>query len=436
MASLLSKEEAAAYHADVIERATFGVQPSTTGKPKALILAGQPGSGKGALSDKTRDNALATGGVVVADPDRFREQHKYYKKLARQDDKTAADKTHEDASEASQAVRKAAMAKGLDLIIDGTLKSPEKAEQLVKDLVAAGYEVEVVALCVPLETSWAGVEERYQKQKRVSGYGRSVPRHIHDDAANGMVKSLEALRKQGLVTSIQVVDRESNILQECSPRAEAANPPPPGAANSPSISSTFEDNRKAPHQKPKIATSSPITAGGGGGRPAARTGDMTTHGTPLTPGPGSLNVLIGSKPAWRALPAAAGAALQSAQAVSDTAIKVTEAATVAAAGTPGAPVAYAAEQAAKTAAAIAMASMMTGLAAGAAAASGGMGMPDMHLCPIPTPLPPHGPGYVIDGSMTVLVNGLPLSRMADTVIEALGGPDKIVMGEMQVLVGG
>jgi uncharacterized Zn-binding protein involved in type VI secretion len=29
-------------------------------------------------------------------------------------------------------------------------------------------------------------------------------------------------------------------------------------------------------------------------------GDQTGHGTPLAPGPGSVNVLIGGKPAWRA----------------------------------------------------------------------------------------------------------------------------------------
>ena len=34
--------------------------------------------------------------------------------------------------------------------------------------------------------------------------------------------------------------------------------------------------------------------------PAARMGDTTSHGTPLSPGPGSLNVMIGGKPAWRA----------------------------------------------------------------------------------------------------------------------------------------
>ena len=33
--------------------------------------------------------------------------------------------------------------------------------------------------------------------------------------------------------------------------------------------------------------------------PAARLGDLTSHGTPLAPGPGAATVLIGGKPAWR-----------------------------------------------------------------------------------------------------------------------------------------
>ena len=36
------------------------------------------------------------------------------------------------------------------------------------------------------------------------------------------------------------------------------------------------------------------------GQPAARLTDQTSHGTPLTPGPGCPTVLIGGLPAWRA----------------------------------------------------------------------------------------------------------------------------------------
>ena len=35
------------------------------------------------------------------------------------------------------------------------------------------------------------------------------------------------------------------------------------------------------------------------GQAAARLGDLTSHGSPLGPGPGCPNVLIGGMPAWR-----------------------------------------------------------------------------------------------------------------------------------------
>jgi uncharacterized Zn-binding protein involved in type VI secretion len=136
--------------------------------------------------------------------------------------------------------------------------------------------------------------------------------------------------------------------------------------------------------------------------------------------------MIGFLPAWRGVPAAAAAALQAAKQVSDAAIKTAEAATVAAAGTPGAPAAKAAEEATKATAAATMGSMITSMAAGA----------DIHVCPLPLPIPPHGPGVVIDGSQTVLINNLPACRVGDTVLEAVGPPDKIVMGCTTVIVGG
>lgn len=43
---------------------------------------------------------------------------------------------------------------------------------------------------------------------------------------------------------------------------------------------------------------------------------------------------------------------------------------------------------------------------------------------------------MIDGSQTVLINNLPASRMGDTVLEALGPPNKIIKGNPTVLIGG
>lgn len=162
--------------------------------------------------------------------------------------------------------------------------------------------------------------------------------------------------------------------------------------------------------------------------PAARVSDTVAHPAPpmLGPGPGSTNVLIGGMPAWRGVNAAAAAAIQSAKQASDIAIKTAEAATLAAAGTPGAPAAKAAEEGVKATAAATMGSMISGAAAGA----------DIHTCSTPLPIPPHGPGVVIDGSATVLINGLPACRMGDTLVEAVGPPNKITKGEQRVIIGG
>ena len=172
------------------------------------------------------------------------------------------------------------------------------------------------------------------------------------------------------------------------------------------------------------------------GQPAARVTDPVLHPLPpvLQPGPGSFKVHIGMLPAGRGLPAAMAAALNAAKKVSDTALQVAAAATKAAMGTPAAPAAVAAEEAAKLAAAAAMSSLINGLGAAAAVASGG-GTPDIHMCLTPLPAPPHGPGMVVDGSRTVLVNGLPACHMGNTIVEALGPPNKIVMGCPTVLIG-
>ena len=127
-------------------------------------------------------------------------------------------------------------------------------------------------------------------------------------------------------------------------------------------------------------------------RPAARITDAVAHPLPpvLTGGPGSPNVLIGNLPAWRGIPLASAGAILSAKAVSETGIKTAEAATIAAAGTPGLPAAKMAQETTKATAA-AMSSTIVGRAGGA----------DIHNCATPLPLPPDGSGVVIGDILTI-----------------------------------
>ncbi len=161
--------------------------------------------------------------------------------------------------------------------------------------------------------------------------------------------------------------------------------------------------------------------------PAARITDNVAHPLPpmLTPGPGSSNVFIGYLPAWRGVLAAAAAALQGPKQAADIAIQTAVATTAAATG-PALPVAYAAEQTVKATMLSTMTALITSVAGGA----------DIHACTTPLPVPPHGPGVVINGSATVMINNLPACRLGDTILEAAGPPNSIAKGEPTVIIGG
>jgi len=157
--------------------------------------------------------------------------------------------------------------------------------------------------------------------------------------------------------------------------------------------------------------------------PAARVGDTTAHGGPLAPGPGSTNVLIGGMPAWKGLNPAAGAAIIAAAASALSTIMQAQAVATAAAGGPAGPAAQAnlvktcVEQVANVAA------QMVGSGA------------DNVACPIVKVVIPDGPGVVVTGSQTVIINGFAASRVGDTIQEVTS-VNSVAVGCATVLIGG
>ncbi len=145
------------------------------------------------------------------------------------------------------------------------------------------------------------------------------------------------------------------------------------------------------------------------GRPAARVADPTIHGTTLLPGPGSPNVIIGGRLAWRGVPLAMGTQMKILSEQNQREIAV------------------APDPSSKAAA------TSKGIASGSAQAARFPG--DKNVCPPPPAPPAHGLGVVIDGSQTVLINNLPACRVGDTVQEATA-TNKIAVGLPTVLIGG
>lgn len=159
------------------------------------------------------------------------------------------------------------------------------------------------------------------------------------------------------------------------------------------------------------------------GKPAARIGDMTAHGSPLAGSPASPNVFIGKRPAWRGITVAQAAQLAATIKRGTERIAEANARVVATSGTPAAGAAVADFNRTVIDAAAEAASLMSSFTA------------DLHSCPIVKLVIPDGAGVVINGSQTVLINSLAACRIGD-IIQETTSVNSIVMGEMTVLIGG
>lgn len=185
---------------------------SSVEKPVAVILAGQPGAGKGTAGAKIKNQL--DHNVITIDPDEMRRYHPDQNKLMIENDKTAATYTHEDASRWSEALKRAGIENKRNLILDGTLKSPDKAQSLCHEMKQDGRRVELHVVAVNELQSRLGIIQRYERQKEKEGFGRWVPQDVHDAAYKGMLASVNQIEKNKLADSIYVHDRDGNVLYE------------------------------------------------------------------------------------------------------------------------------------------------------------------------------------------------------------------------------
>lgn len=170
---------------------------STSDNPRAIIFAGQPGAGKGSLK-QLAEAQLETKAV---DTDELRYKHPSYRRLLADGSRKAASAVQKDAGAWADGLVRDLSESRRNIVIDGTLKTPENATRLVRDLKDKGYEVEIQALAVAKEDSITSVYGRYGTS------GRWVPEKVHREAYHGIPKSIAALEAQGIVDKLEVYRR-------------------------------------------------------------------------------------------------------------------------------------------------------------------------------------------------------------------------------------
>ncbi|MDC8746306.1 zeta toxin family protein [Xanthomonas campestris] len=180
--------------------------------PKAVILAGQPGAGKGGLAKASMDEL--NDDAVTIDPDDLRRYHPGAKDFRREDPYSWSSRTHSDASQWADELLSEATLSKKNVIFDTTLGNGEWASRtLIKGLQENGYEVEVRAVASPKLESEHGVDSRFTVSIDRKGYGRYVPEEARDGIYSKLPGSLDTIHAVNNVP-IRIFNREGVELYD------------------------------------------------------------------------------------------------------------------------------------------------------------------------------------------------------------------------------
>jgi hypothetical protein len=113
--------------------------------PRAILLGGQPGSGESELANQSLRELRQSGGAVTIDADRMREENPRYQQLSKEDPQNAADRTHKEAAEWSMRLTVTAIEQRRNLVVNGTMRSPENMRALATRLKENGYDMEAAS---------------------------------------------------------------------------------------------------------------------------------------------------------------------------------------------------------------------------------------------------------------------------------------------------
>ncbi len=144
-----------------------------------MIVAGQPGAGKGVIVEHVSRLMVEQGYCVVVDPDELKYFHPAYAVYADRDDRQVMMEIGSQIWQAADALISAAVQRRANLVIATHLAQPTTATELASQLRRSSYHVTVVALCVEPEASWLSVQERLDRQQQAFEVGTWVRREYY-----------------------------------------------------------------------------------------------------------------------------------------------------------------------------------------------------------------------------------------------------------------
>jgi hypothetical protein len=198
------------------------------GRPRLILLGGQPGAGKTAVLIASHAELDRSGPTIRIVGDDLRSYHPNFLAFQRQDPETASQFTQADAGRWTEKLLAAATERNVNIVFETTMRTPENVARVVGIARGAGYDVEARAVAVNPRLSWQGNHYRFEEMLRVGDAARIPPQHVHDAGVAGLRVSLEKLETENLVDRVELRTRGGTMVYH-NERTETGWSQPPHA---------------------------------------------------------------------------------------------------------------------------------------------------------------------------------------------------------------
>lgn len=176
--------------------------------PTALLIGGQPGSGKSyALAQARTQMAASAGAAAVLSGDELREYHPYWRANALTDPQAAA-RTQEDVGKWYARLTNDAVAQRVNIAFETAMRHAKAVLVLAEQLRARGYVIVATIVATDKEQSRLATMARFDVARTVGDVPRFVPAAYHDDAYARVRDTIGQLEATHAVDVLRIIMRD------------------------------------------------------------------------------------------------------------------------------------------------------------------------------------------------------------------------------------
>jgi hypothetical protein len=181
-------------------------------QPVAVIVGGQTGAGKTAVTATVKHALGQSGGFVNINMDFYNPQHPSYHRWRAEDEHTASAKVRPDGERWWTKAQQHAIDNRCHVVLESAMRHKLEFEDIARRFHDAGYRVEVAIVAVPESLSRLGMLQRYWGEVQEVGHGRRIDPAIHDECYRGVVRGAAAVDAGDLAHSAFAFRRNGEVI--------------------------------------------------------------------------------------------------------------------------------------------------------------------------------------------------------------------------------